>query len=110
MVRTEPAHRDRAVIEARGESLGAALKVLDAHLAERPYVAGDRLTMADIPLGPLAYRYFNLDVERPALPNMTAWYERLCERPAFREHAMIPFGRTPAEWYRLEIEAGSRAG
>jgi len=107
MVRTEPAYRDPAVIAARNQSLVKALKILDAHLTDRAYVAGDRLTMADIPLGPMAYRYFSLEVDRPELPNMTAWYERLCERPAFREHAMIPFGRNPAEWYRLEIRSGS---
>ena len=41
------------------------------------------------------------------LPNIGAWYERLSERPAYREHAMIPFGRNPAEWYLLEREPAS---
>ncbi len=106
MVRTEPGYRDAGIIAAHSESLGAALKILDAHLADRAYVAGDRLTMADIPFGPMAYRYFNLDVARPELPKVTAWYGRLCDRPAFQEHVMIPFGRNPAEWYLLEREAG----
>jgi glutathione S-transferase len=47
MVRTEPDNRDAGVIAARSESLGKALKILDAQLADRAYVAGDRLTMAD---------------------------------------------------------------
>ncbi len=47
MVRTEPICRDAGVIAARSESLGKALKILNAHLADRAYVAGDRLTMAD---------------------------------------------------------------
>ena len=107
MVRTEPICRNADLIAARSESLAEALKILDAHLANRAYIAGDRLTMADIPFGPMAYRYFNLDVARPELPNVTAWYERLCDRPAFQEHAMIPFGRNPAEWYVLERESVS---
>ena len=49
MVRTEPDNRDAGVIAARSESLGKALRILDAQLADRAYVAGDRLTMADIP-------------------------------------------------------------
>lgn len=106
-VRTEPANRDAGRIAACAERLGKALKILDARLADRAYIAGDRLTMADIPNGTMAYRYFNLDVVRPELPNLTAWYERLCERPAYREHVMFPFGRNPAEWYRLERETGS---
>ncbi len=29
--------------------------------------------------------------ERPPLPAVRAWYERLQQRPAYREHVMIPF-------------------
>ena len=107
IVRTEPAQRDAGRIAARAERLGTTLGILDARLADQAYVAGDRLTMADISLGPMAYRFFNLEIARPELPNVTAWYGRLCERPAYREHAMIPFGRNPAEWYLLERETGS---
>lgn len=107
MVRTEPDNRDAGVIATRSESLGKALKILDAQLADRAYIAGDRLTMADIPFGPMAYRYFNLEVARPDLANVTAWYGRLCDRPAFQDHVMIPFGRNPAEWYVLERESGA---
>jgi len=105
IVRTEPICRDPGFIAARNESLGGSLQILDAHLADRAYIAGDRLTMADVPLGPMVHRYFDLDVARPELPNVTAWYKRLSERPAFREHAMVRFGRNPAEWYTLEREA-----
>lgn len=110
IVRTEPALRDRDSIAALARTVGDRLRVLDAHLARHPYIVGQRLTMADIPFGPLVYRYVNLDVERPDLPNMTAWYERLCTRPAFQDHVMFPFGSEPAEWYGLEREgAGGRS-
>jgi glutathione S-transferase len=33
-----------------------------------------------------------LDIERPDIPHVVAWYERLQKRPAFREHIMLPFG------------------
>ncbi len=106
-VRTEPAKRDAGRIADVAGRLGQALGILDAHLAGRPYVVGDRLTMADIPFGPMAYRYYNLEIARPDLPNVSAWYERLCERPAYREHVMIPFGRDLAEWTRLEREGAA---
>jgi glutathione S-transferase len=48
------------------------------------------------------YKFFNLDIERPSLPNIEAWYARLCERPAFQSHAMIAFGSSPQEWLELE--------
>ncbi len=102
IVRTEPALRDPAEIAALTRSTGECFRILDAWLATHTFVAGDALTLADIPLGTAAYRYFNLEIERPDLPGMTAWYERLCERPAYKKHAMIRFGRNPGEWYLLE--------
>lgn len=104
-VRTEPALRDPGTIETAAKSLVETLKILDTRLAAHPYVVGDSLTMADIPIGPAIHRYFQLDIERPELPNVSAWYERLCARPAFRKHVMFPFGRNPAEWYTLERTA-----
>jgi glutathione S-transferase len=44
--------------------------------------------MGDIPLGVTAFRWYNLPVERPAHPNLDRWFQRVCERPAFREHCM----------------------
>ena len=37
------------------------------------------------------YRYFELEIEHPAVPNLTAWYERLQLRAPYRYHVMIPF-------------------
>ena len=60
-------------------------------LAHRPCLCGDALTLADIPAGTSLYRYFELDIERPSVPNVEAWYRRLADRPAYREHVMVPF-------------------
>lgn len=69
----------------------AALHTLDAHLAARPFVAGETLTVGDIPAGALLYRYYEMDIPHPALPNLQGWYMRLCERPAYRAQVMRPF-------------------
>jgi glutathione S-transferase len=66
--------------------------LLDRQLRGRPYLLGDQLSLADIPIATSLYRYFELDIERPALPNVSAWYERLQQRPAYRKHVMLPFG------------------
>ena len=63
---------------------------------------GDQFTMADIPLGCVAYRYFNIDIQRPSLPNIEGWYTRLQQRPAYKEHVMRFFGTNPMEWQALE--------
>ena len=82
-VRTQPAQRDPTKIEKLRDEAHEALTILDAHLADRPYVCGDDFTMGDIPLGCVAYRYFNVEVDHPALPHVEAWYQRLAARPAY---------------------------
>ena len=101
-VRTEPDKRDPAAIARFAETAARNWQFVDAQLSGRPYLAGDSLTMGDIPLGALAHRYFHMDVARPELPHVRAWYDRLAERPAYREHCMIDFGANPAEWHALE--------
>lgn len=90
LVRTPPEQRDPAAIEAYRQAVLVAWLLLDAHLADRPYVTGTAFTMADIPLGVPAYRWFNLAIERPPLPHLEAWYGRLCEREGYRTHIMNP--------------------
>src|SRR5262249_8399826 len=65
--------------------------LVDEVWAARPFLAGDSFSLADIPAGTSLYRYFELDIERPTVANVTAWYQRLRERPACRQHVMIPF-------------------
>ena len=90
LVRTPEAERDHDAINAGIERGYTVWGMLDRHLAERPFVAGDALTMGDIPIGPQAHRWLNLVEERPPMPNLEAWYRRLTERPAFRKNVMIP--------------------
>jgi glutathione S-transferase len=66
-------------------------KLLDRHLADKNFVGGDTLTIGDIAVGAQCYRYFELEIDRPAIPNVEAWYERLQTRPAYREHVMVAF-------------------
>jgi glutathione S-transferase len=46
--------------------------------------------VGDIPVGAMCYRYQELPIERPKLPNLEAWYGRLRERAPYREHVMLP--------------------
>jgi glutathione S-transferase len=55
-----------------------------AHLG--PFLRGDRFTIADIPAGMVVNRWFSLHFEKPNLPAVTAYYDRLAERPAFQTH------------------------
>lgn len=106
-VRTQPDQRDIAKIAELRDQAHEALTILDGHLGNQPFVCGDAFTMGDIPLGCIAYRYFNVDVERPALPNVYAWYQRLAERPSYQDHVMRHFGTNPDEWAALEKACAS---
>ena len=90
LVRTPEAERDHDAINAGIERGYEVWDLLDRHLAHRAFVAGDELTMGDIPIGPQAHRWLNLVEKRPPMPNLEAWYRRLTERPAFRKNVMIP--------------------
>ena len=90
--RTPEAQRDRPAIRRSLERCAEHFGLLDGWLGDRPYLEGDDLSLADIPAGTTLYRYFELDIPRPSLPNVEAWYRRLQSRPAFREHVMVPFG------------------
>ena len=61
-------------------------------LQDNSFLLGDALSLADITAGTSLYRYFELEIERPPLPQVERWYRALQQRPAFAEHVMIPFG------------------
>jgi glutathione S-transferase len=90
LIRTPPEKRDHAYTAAAIRKTAENLAILDAHLAARDYVTGPAFTMADIPLGATAYRWFRLDIERPPMPNLEAWYERLCARAPYQSTVMVP--------------------
>jgi glutathione S-transferase len=91
LVRTEPAKRDRAAIQAAAQTLAGLWPFVDDRLSRRPYLAGDTFSMADIPLGCMAYRWYAFEgVERPALKHLENWWRRLKERPGYQKHLFLP--------------------
>jgi glutathione S-transferase len=89
LVRSKPEERDPAAIEAARRQALAAWTIAEGALEGRPYLAGSELTLAEITLGTLVYRWHVLPIERPELKNMRAWYERMRERDGFRTHIEI---------------------
>jgi len=75
-----------ATLEHLKKTLNDAWKILDVQLAKQPFIAGDKLTMADIPFCYVINRWYRMRIEHCGLPNVKAWYEKLCERPAFRRN------------------------
>lgn len=90
LIRTPPEKRDAAKLAADVKALGDTFGALEQGLQGKKYVAGDAFSIGDIPVGIAAYRFHALEIARPALPNLEAWYKRLCERPAFQKWIMKP--------------------
>jgi len=89
--RTPEAQRNLVAVDKALEQTSRYLKHIDHQLKGRPFMLGDQLSLADIPIATHLYRYLNLDLPRPNLPNVERWYERLQSRPAYNEHVCVPF-------------------
>jgi glutathione S-transferase len=91
LIRTPAEKRDHAAIEAGKVKSMAAMAILDAQLANTAYVAGDTLTMGDIPVALMAYRFRRLVPDRTGLDNL-GWFTAIEQRPAFKQHVLaVPF-------------------
>lgn len=90
LVRTPPEQRNQAEIDAAVKAIQPLWLVLDQHLSGQRFVAGDQLTMGDIPVGCAYWRYINIDIERPALPNCDLWFGQLKARQGYRDNVMLP--------------------
>ncbi|MGH7042536.1 MAG: glutathione S-transferase family protein [Acetobacteraceae bacterium] len=86
LVRTPADKRDQAAIAQGVVDAAAAYGLIGAELSRHAFVAGDDFTLADIPWGVHVHRWFSMAFERPEVPGLRAWYERLLERPAYRAH------------------------
>lgn len=91
LVRLKPEQRDERALAATFKELKRLATIADERLKDGPYLGGEKLTFADIMLGGPLYRYFTLDFERAATPNLEAYYKRLAERPAYADHVMVSY-------------------
>ena len=67
------------------KELAAALEILDKAMAGKPFIAGDKLTLADIALGPIVHRCLDFPIALPALTNLRAWRDKLKEKASFKK-------------------------
>ncbi len=91
LIRTPPEKRNPELIETSRKKAAEVLKILDAALSGKDYIAGKQLTIGDIPLGTISWRWFGIaDLERVPLPNVEAWFKRLSQREAFKKSVLLP--------------------
>lgn len=91
VVRTSPSKRNAEAIQNAVATLESKLSVANTQLSHTPFLAGPDFTLADIQLGHILYRYYDIDISRAPLGNLRRYYKDLAERPAFQEHVMISY-------------------
>ncbi|MGN7123583.1 glutathione S-transferase family protein [Methylorubrum thiocyanatum] len=90
LVRVAPEKRDPRVVEASRANSERCAALLDRHLADTPFVAGETFSIADIAVGLAAHRWFQLPLEREERPNIRRWLEGLVQRPASSAVLSLP--------------------
>jgi glutathione S-transferase len=82
-----PAYRDPKVLEAGIKEWSAHMHRLDEQLSTAgPYLMGRDFTLGDVPAGLIVNRWFQTPFEKPTLKAVSAYYDRLGERPAYQAH------------------------
>jgi glutathione S-transferase len=82
LIRTPLEQRSPTLLAESNVAVEALMATLDAHLAQRHFMVGDRFTVADIPLACEVHRWFSLPQERQSRPHIERWYANLCARQA----------------------------
>jgi len=83
LIRHTPGYDDPAKVTESMQRWGKVMQILEAQLARgQGFVAGDDFTIADIAIGLSIHRWMSIPAEKPALPAVEAYYERLLTREA----------------------------
>lgn len=87
LVRHSQAHRDASAVAASAASWNRHMAILERQLEKAgDFVTGPTFTLADIVLGLSVNRWFMTPIDRPELPHVQAYYDRLATRAGFRQH------------------------
>lgn len=89
--RTPEAARDMDAVMAAQRHYEAMLTIAMAQKGAADWMMGAQISLADIWLGHLLYRYFTVDLPRDVPVGLQAYYDRLCARDAYRTHVMIDY-------------------
>lgn len=77
---------DPSIVDLLLRNIRAAAAVLDAHLADRPFIVGDALTLADIDIAAPFSQVYRTKAPLAEYPHLWAWQQRLLETvPAWAE-------------------------
>ncbi len=80
--RTPPEQRNLDVIARSVAATEPLIAMLNTHLAQRAFMLGDAITMADIPMASEIHRWWELPQPRTDYPHITRWYNQILAHSA----------------------------
>jgi glutathione S-transferase len=84
MMKKNQAERDKNIIAETRAVLSQRLQYLETELGDKPYMLGE-FSLVDIDIFPRFPRMESFGViPSPSLPRLSAWYERMKQRPSVR--------------------------
>jgi glutathione S-transferase len=89
-IRTPSAQRDARVIAQSVAATEPLFTMLDEHLSRQAFMAGEALTMADIPIACEVHRWWGLPQPRPDWPHLERWYAAWLAMPTSRGVLDLP--------------------
>ncbi len=76
---------DQEALKSKVEPFERFAEILDQHLAKSPYVACERLTIADFQLASMATYWREAHMPMEQYPGIVGWIDRLNQLPAWAE-------------------------
>jgi glutathione S-transferase len=85
---------DSAVVEFLRARALTSFGIVEKHLAGRPFMIGERPTIADISMVGYLYYPEETGIDRTAFPNIAAWAERIAALPGWKHpYELMPRAR-----------------
>jgi len=88
LVRMKVPDRSPDDIAAANKKLNRFLSIANDRLAESEFLVTNNLTLADIQLGHVLYRYYDIELKRPPFEHLRRYYDALTQRAAYRSTVM----------------------
>lgn len=91
-VRTAAVDRDEAALLRGIAYFETRIAALETQLSDgQAFVVSDEFSLADIIIGHVLFRWFDVDIARAPNPLVEAYFQRIMARPAYRRHVAISY-------------------
>ncbi len=91
LVRMKESDRNLSNIAAANKVLEKYLSIANNRLAESEFLVTNHLTLADVQLGHVLYRYYDIDLQRTPFVHLRRYYDALTNHEPYRSTVMVSY-------------------